>query len=265
MRLGRVRVAAGRERDRGVDLLRSVAQSSDAAYDTRANAARSLGEANAGPLTGTSTELILVASAAIPPADAEKPYFYDARMAAARQASDPAVRMRLLTGAAAIRPDAWEPKRDLFRAAFDAKRYQTAIAALSPLLADRPFTAALQQDAPPEQSSEGNDDEAGGRWYADQFLSGLGLEDTERAAFARSLAQAYQALDRALPAAVVWRIARQLDPSDAVAKRQIEALQIREALARQNALRRPVIKAALEQDHLVQPRLSAAQSAGGGQ
>ena len=262
MRLGRVRVAAGRERDRGVELLRAVAQSNDVAYDTRSSAARALGEAKAGPLTGTSAELILLASGTNAPADAEKPYFYDARMAAAKQTSDAAVRMRLLSGAAAIRPDAWEPKRDLFRAAFDAKRYQTAIAALSPLLADRPFTQALQQEAPPEQSSEGNaasDDEAGGRWYADQFLSGLGLEDAERAALARNLAQAYQALDRALPAAVVWRMARQLDPSDAVTKRQIEALQIREALARQNVLRRPVIKAALEQDHLVQPRLGGGQ------
>ncbi|MDP8982529.1 MAG: hypothetical protein M3O35_18280 [Acidobacteriota bacterium] len=263
MRLGRVRIAAGLERDRGVELLRAVALSNDAAYDIRANAARALGEAKAAPLAGPSAELILLASATIAPVDAEKPYFYDARVAAAKQASDATVRMRLLTAAAAIRPEAWEPKRDLFRAAFEAKRYQTAIAALFPLMIDRPFTAALQQDAPPEPSTEGggaaSDDESGGRWYADQFLSGLGLQDSERASLARSLAQAYQAPDRTQPAGVLWRMARQLDPSDATAKRQVDALAARAALARQNALRRPVIKAALEQDHLVQPRLGGGQ------
>src|SRR5258708_21106692 len=62
---GEARMRLGRVGDRGAELLRAVAQANDVAYDTRVSAARALGEAKAGPLAGTSAELILLSSAAV--------------------------------------------------------------------------------------------------------------------------------------------------------------------------------------------------------
>src|SRR5260370_33424893 len=94
----------------------------------------SLGESKA-PVLGTArVELnLLSGTAPIPPASAEKPYFYRAKVAAASQSNDLAVRIRLLQGAASIEPNVEDIKLQLFDADYRAKRYRTAIAALMPV------------------------------------------------------------------------------------------------------------------------------------
>jgi len=53
-----------------------------------------------------------------------------------------------------------------------------------------------------------------------------------------------------------YRIALQLQPSDAEAGNQIRALQAQLERQRANRQRKPVITANLEQDHVVRPRLA---------
>lgn len=108
------------------DTLKSIALSNDAAYDARVTAARALRDLKASPLEGTSAELILLSSPAIPPAAAEKPYFFYARLDAAVQTTDVPTKIRLLDSAVGINPGAEKAKLDLIRIALETKRYRTA-------------------------------------------------------------------------------------------------------------------------------------------
>jgi len=275
--LGRLRVATGKDRDQGVQLLRAAAESADAPYDIRASAARFLGESKAAALSTTSVELNLLSSASpIPPTSAEKPYFYRARMATAVQTSDTAVKIRLLQGAAAIDPNSDETKLAVFDAAYRAKRYQAAISALYPLLMRNGITVSEEPEMP-NQPGQFMEPEPDNRYLADQFMSGnlaygrrdstiVPLEVSRRAAIARDLADAYAKLNLAREAVFYYRIALRLQPSDAASKTQVDRLQAQLELQRTDKQRRPAITANLEQDHPVRPKLPGpAGSQGGGQ
>lgn len=273
--LGRLRVAMGKDREAGIQMLRAAAESSEAPYDVRASAARFLGETKAAVLATASTELNLLSSPApIPVSGAEKPYFYRARIAAATQSSDPAVKIRLLEGAAAIEPNADDAKLALFDAAYRAKRYQAAIAALHPLVMRGGISVPMEQ---PQENGPGPavEDQSENRYYADQFISGSvqfgrrggrpALADTaQRAVVARELADSYSKLNLLREAAFYYRIALQLQPSNAEATAQLNSVQAQLDRQRANRQRRPVITANLEQDHAVRPRLAERAGSQGG-
>jgi tetratricopeptide (TPR) repeat protein len=251
----------------GSPLSRTVAETADAPYEVRANAARAIGESKATALTTSSAELNLLSSATpIAAASAEKPYFYRARLEAAAQSNDLAAKIRLLQGAASIMPNTDETKLQLFDAAYRAKRYQTAVAALYPLFAR---TGIVVQDEP--QSGGGADqvseDQSGNQYYADQFVSGAvrlsrhgnqpaPMNSARRAVVARNLADCYAKLNMPRDAEFYYRIAMHLQPSDTEAKTQIRLLQAQLDRQRANRQRKPVITANLEQDHVVRPRLA---------
>jgi cellulose synthase operon protein C len=203
-------------------LLQTVAGSNSAPYPVRVNAARQLRELKAPPLKTSSVELNLLSAGSIVPTEAEKPYYYAARMDAATQATDPVVKLRLLRGAVAIDSSHPDDKIQIFHLAYSAKRYQTAVAALHPL-------------APPglEDSSP---------WGTPNFSSDL----------ARQLADAYVNLGQPQPAIYLYKFAA--DPQSEPALRQLLA---QAELQAQNNRRRPIISAKLEQDHLILPRLKS--------
>ncbi len=251
----------------GVSILRAVAETGDAPYDVRANAARAIGELKATALTTLSAELNLLSSAApIPAASAEKPYFYRARLTAATQSADLAVKIRLLQGAASIVPGADETKLQLFDAAYRAKRYQTAVAALQPLL-ERGGIMAPEEPQAGAGSDPVFEDQSANHYLADQFVSGAvrfprnavratQIDRTRRAVIARELADCYSKINMPREAAFYYGIALQIQPSDTEAKNQIRALQAQLELQRANRQRKPVVTENLEQDHVVRPRLA---------
>jgi hypothetical protein len=231
-------------KDQGVAMLRSVAESNDVKYETRADAARFLGESNATPLTTNCAELNLLSGPSpIPPASAEKPYFYHARSAAAAQSSDSAAKIRLLQGAVAIGPENDQPKLALFEEAYRAKRYQTAIAAIYPLLS-RNVVPAEQQEEQFENP-----------YYSAPFLTAVRVDSAKRSAIARELADSYAHLNQPREALFYYRI----DPADAESRKQFGLLQAQLEHQRANRQRQPVVTENLEQDHLVRPRLGGAQ------
>jgi len=274
--LGNLRAVANKDRDQGIPLMRAAAESGDALYDVRATAARFLSDAKAPVLTTASVELNLLSDPSpIPPASAEKPYFYRARVTAAAQSADLPTKIRLLQGAAAIDPNSPDTKLALFDAAYRAKRYQTAIGAVYPML----LSGGLTVPPEPEPSTAGqfNEEQTDNQYIADQFLSETvrvsrrgappaPLDPARRAVIARQLADANAKLNRIRDAAFYYRIALRLQPSDAASKTQINLLQAQIDRQRTNRLRRPVITANLEQDHVVRPRLApSALPQGGGQ
>ena len=207
------------------NLLATVAGSSTAPYAVRVDAAR---HSKANPLRTNSAELNLLSTAAIVPAGAEKPYFYVARIDAAAEASDPAIKLRLLRGAVAIDPSHAEDKIQIFSIAYAAKRYQTAVAALHPL-----------------------------RVPMEDFYSEEGFlpEAQNRAEIARQLANAYVRLGQSQPALHFYRVALKLDPSDKQSEAERQQLTAQTELEMLNQQRQPKISAKLEQDHLILPRL----------
>ncbi len=272
--LGRLLASNVKDRDQGLQILRSVAESSDAAYETRAAAAKFLGESKAPMLTTASAELNLLSGPVpIPIASAEKPYFYHARLAAAAQSSDASAKIRLLEGAVAIDPNATEPKLLLFDAAYRAKRYQTAIATLHPLILRGGMTISGEQE---ENAGANVEDQYQNQHYAQQFLdeairygrpmrTTAALDPARRAVIARELADSYAKLNMLHEAAFCYRIALLLQPADGDVKTQLSS--IKEQLERQrtNRQRMPTINANLEQDHPVRSKIAAAGAQGGGQ
>ena len=223
-----------------VSLLRAVAESNDAKYETRADAARFLSESKATPLTTNSAELNLLSGPSpIPPSSAEKPYFYYARLAAAAQSSDSAAKIRLLQGAAAIEQEKDHPKLALFDEAYRAKRYQAAIAAIYPLLS----RVAIQE----EQFEN--------PYYSVPFLTAVRIDSAKRAAIARELGDSYAHLNQPREAAFYYR----LDPVGVESKKKSDSLQAQLEHQRANQKRQPIVTENLEQDHLVRPRLGGAQ------
>ena len=215
------------------------------------------------PLATASAELNLLSGPSpIPAASAEKPYFYYARLAAAAQSSDTAVKIRLLGGAIAINPDADEPKFSLFELAYRAKQYQTAISALHPLILRGGFSIPVE--GPAEEDQQDNP------YYSDQFMTGASrygrrggepaaLDPARRAKIARELADSYSKMNVPRDAAFYFRIAIRLDPSNAESKTQLNSLQAQLEHQRANRQRQPVITENLEQDHPVRPRLGGGQ------
>jgi cellulose synthase operon protein C len=265
--LGRLQAIAGKDKDQSVSMLRAVAEAAEAPYEIRANAAWAIGELKAPALTNASGELNLLSSASpIPAAAAEKPYFYRARLIAAAQSGDVASKIRLLQGAASIVPTADETKLQLFDAAYRAKRYQTAIAAVYPII-ERGGIAIPEEPEAVAGSDQNFDGQSAYRYLADQFFAGNGrfmrrsvqpspLDPARRAVVARQLADCYAKINMPREGAFYYGIALQIQPSDADAKNQLNALHAQLELQRANRQRKPVITENLEQDHIVRPRLA---------
>lgn len=258
----KLQVSTGKDRDAGLRMLRAVAEGNDAPYEARADAAKFLGESKAAPLTTGSVELNLLSAAGpISAASAEKPYFLRARLAAAAQSSDAAAKIRLLEGAAAIAPESDNPKLALFEEAYRAKRYRTAIASLYPLI--RGSSINIPQEQPETVGQDSNASRYENRYGAETFLSNPKGSAVDRAKIAAELADCYVKLNMLNEAAFYYRVASQLDPSNAGAKPQLRALEAQIDLRRTNRRRRPAITVNLEQDHAVRPRLAAAAAAQG--
>ncbi len=266
--LGKLLVSTGKDREQGVRMLRATAESNDAPYETRVAAARFLGESKAVPaLTTASVELNLLSdSSPIPTTSAEKPYFYYARLAAAAQSSDFAVKIRLLEGAVSIDPNADEPKLSLFDLTYAAKRYQTAISTLHPLILRGGMIISSAQNG--EGAEVENQDQ--NQYYTQQFLgqpiqygraarTPAVLDPARRAVIARELADSYAKLNMLNEAGFCYRMALLLDPADAQSKTHLDSLQAQLERQRANRQRQPLITQNLEQDHAVRPRLGGGQ------
>jgi tetratricopeptide (TPR) repeat protein len=200
--------------------------------------------------------LALLASRAIAPDAAAKPYQVEARMEAAREAADPEVKLRLWREALAQAPADERVRLGALRAALGSRRDSLSLA----LEQGRPQT-------PTESNAEVPYYNRRGRYspYRQQgaasVLPQAELTDPERATLAESLAAAAERMDDLnsaqshLRAAIDLRPAHQNDAErDALVGHwnQLVAEQDRRA---KNAARQPVVKDVIEQDQRVRPRI----------
>jgi Flp pilus assembly protein TadD len=125
--------------------LRAVILDEAAPYAIRARAARALGKLSEMALrygrsgrTGqlpapepiASGELRLLAGGHVAMLDAQQPFYYDARVVAATQETDPSRRVKLLLDAIAVNPKPFEPFLPLFRGALAEGNYDLAATTL---------------------------------------------------------------------------------------------------------------------------------------
>jgi hypothetical protein len=199
-----------------------------------------------------SNELRLVGSgAAIPPTDANRPFFYEARLKAA--AGSPEARLQLLRAALEDFPDRDAARLPMFRAAMAAKQDRLAITALGSRLSVLPGGSAYGGDEEME-ARQAEYDVAANDYRMMKFTR------EERTAVAAEVATAYEHLDL-LPDAlrslqVALRIETSADKKPGL-ERRIADLRARIRRREQNEARRPVIHPALEQDRVVRPMLLA--------
>ncbi|SPE38936.1 hypothetical protein SBA3_300002 [Candidatus Sulfopaludibacter sp. SbA3] len=188
--------------------LSALATDSNAPYRVRLEAAKTGAGGGAG-------ELALLARGHITAAEANHPYYYEARLAAALATPDARTRVRLLMDAVAIRPDEHAPMLPLFRAAYEAGQFEVAHQAIWHGAASTDIAVARQMAS-----------------VRERFDEELGGEAELREAKKGQSAAMQQQLDR------------EIADLDQRAKRRA-----------QNAVRRPEVTAGLEQGRVVRPRI----------
>jgi hypothetical protein len=170
---------------------------------------------------------LLRVPASLTPAAVDRPMFVDARIAAARRAADPSVRVALLLAALAADPAHAGIRLPLVHAEIAVARPADAIEAANPLVA------------------------------RSRLLNRLGLTAADRARLARELGTAHQQIDR-LPEAVRYlTIALDGEPAATRAALRQRIASINDEIARRarNEARRPRIGEPLDQPQLVRPRI----------
>ena len=238
----RLRLAAIRHT---TETLAAVAANPAAPYETRVRAADALSAVRPAVQIG-SGELDLLAAGSFDPTAAEKPLYFDSRVRASTVAKDSATRLRLLLGAVAIHPEPEAVRVALVRAALDAGRYPTAVAAAEPFL---PRWWGRDEAS---ESEEVRWAQTAGTW----FLSTEGLTNMERAAIAQRLADAVERSGDLATAEHLLRIAREIDRSLRLDARLADMI-AEIGRRRENTGRRPVVSSNLQQPAIVRPMLAA--------
>ena len=266
LQLVEARLAAGETPQPSARVLTETASSVETDYASRVTAAKLLRRVDTGPGDLGSEELDVLASSVEPASHIFRDYDFHSRLdRSERQASAGNVdsELQLLREALAIRPAAITPRVAAFRAARKADDHTLALAALMPMM----HQGGMGRDLFRQDSVFGetrNQDKLQ-PWMADQFLSGNGLDNRERATIAQEVGASAETLGRLDAASLHFQLALKMDLSPDAEQEVTEALARVEAersLRMQNAMRRPVISKNLEQDRAVRPRLSAVAEGG---
>ena len=299
VRLARAQMQSGGDRSKALVALSSVVGDRSQSYGLRVRAAVAMEETGSAGLKAGSAELQLLASGKISPEEAQHPYFYASRIAAAGGTSDVSRKVELLRQAIAMNPvgiaglngfTGEDLRLKIFRAEADTAHDATALAVVEPLLTGNNSyagaTATGNDAAPPDnstaESETGDAVEPGGDIDSQNAQMGVNptlaeLEslaplparaprsDPQRLALAAAIARTYEHTDRAAKALPYLKLAAYLqkDPKlHAEMRHHIEEVEITLNLEQQNALRRPQIRRALNQSVLVRRRLTLADMMG---
>ncbi len=260
LHLAQERIAAGHNAPGARSLATAVATDAQATYTDRLAAAAIL--TDRGPELG-SAELDVIAYGT---GAADKPYFFAARLNAAKKSTDAALSARLLQSALADAPERDAARLPLFYALAATGQNRLAISDIEPLLRNGYLvnlsirrSRSYDQDAEPEDSATASPD-------ADSSVGNDRDEvaPADRVALAIAVAKSYSDLGALETALDYYRTA--LFGTTSPAQRVDITKQIanlRAAIRREanNAQRMPVIHKEIDQDHLVRPRLVAAQKA----
>lgn len=262
LRLAKARIAAHRDESGAFADLLKIASSSDCTYDVRTEAALALAGRESSSALG-SKELDLLTNSKLNSAPAaDQPFFYAARIRTAKHMPNSGAKLRLLQNAVADAPERDAARYVLFEAAADTHADDLALATLEGIpgmeawgnaaMNETPFRhqedAMLRRDAP---AGEGADTDS-----MPAVPPPLTQERTARISF--QVGEIYERLGKLDESVARLEDARRWEIS-AERRREIarRAERVKKELQRlkDNAARRPVLHEALEQAHLVRPRI----------
>jgi hypothetical protein len=191
---------------------------------------------------------------------ADQPFFYDARVLAARSSADAHVKVQLLGNALADTPARDDARVPLLQAAAGLHSDEFARGVIEPLLRQQFFSpvsplVSRQGEITPESNNDVEDENVPG-----QVDSSFKLPTRQQAQVARTFGDLMIRLDRLEEALRYLREAKRLEKAPTLRKEissTITEVSARLRRQRLNAARQPILHEALEQDRLVHPRLLA--------
>ena len=237
------RLKAGQERQA---LLADVVADEQATYKLRAEAA-----AMRAPVRAAGTELALLASGAVSPAAASKPYYLESRIAAARATSDPETKFRLWREALALAPEDEHARLAAIEAGLSLKRDAFALSASRPApRRSRNYYGEVPYEGEPHY-------QPWNRAPDSSLFAWRTLGDAERASLAVSLATAAERADELSLGHDYLQSAKALAPPDerASIERKLRALEAEQQRRAKNAARQPVVRDVIDQDQVVRARI----------
>ena len=259
LRLAKAKLAAGQDASAAQDTLGSIASGASVPYDLRVKSALALAGRAHGDLGSGELNLLAGNSGTIPVAEADRPYYYEARIRAAETTADVVAKIQLLSHAVSDFPQRDDARLPLFRVAAGAKADEFAVAVLGPLLRTQFARAAAADAAAEEQeivSSEPPEEDTG------ESTSGarLKLPPAQQAEFEQLIGDVMLRLNRLTDAQSYFESARHLEkspPARAALSGKIAGVKAALRTQRLNLARQPLLHEALEQDRLVRPRMIA--------
>ena len=265
LRLTEAKLAAGQESSASREALIKIASSADVSYGIRVKAAIAL-QSQHPPANLGSQELQLLASgpAQISARDADQQYFYEARIEAAKAATDGHSKLQLLRNAVAHAPAREDARYLLFQTAADQHADELALAALEGT--PRPQALVRYQEAATNRyavaaSIEGNEADNDESVASGQEAH---LTQARQARIANEAAEVLERLGRLKESLPYLQAAHRLEKNAQRRKElfgKIAAVKKELERERQNEARQPILHQALEQDRLVRPRIPSASAA----
>ena len=258
IRLSKARLAANTDVTGTLGALSSVASSANASYELRSSAAVALAGRTHSDL-GSGELNLLAGVGTIPPASADKFYFYEARIKAAEKATNAQTKMQLLNHCIIDFPRREAARVPLFHASASAQSYPYAIAVLEPLLQTQFRLNYVPEGASEDDRIAGSGDEEGnGDQTPVQPVAGSQLSPAQRAQVAQRIGDVMLKLDRTADAVSYYQLARTLETakiSRQALNRKIADVRTTLRIEKDNAARQPILHEALEQDRVVRPKL----------
>jgi len=261
LRLAKAMLAASADKTNATAALVQVAASPATSYDLRLKASAALA-GQAHPDLGSGELNLLGGAGSIAAGNADKFYYYEARIKAAQETSDTQAKVQLLSHCVIDFPRRDAARLPLFEASVDAHSDNYALGVIEPLfetqfLRNQSSTADNEEE---EIASAGNEDEDG---LLDSNIRGAAdaqLNRAQQAHVAEMIADTMKWLERYTDALSYYQTARNLQ--SAASPRQNLARKIAEMksilrIQHENAAREPILHEALEQDRVVRPRLAA--------
>ncbi len=265
VRLAKARLTLPADSASAADALASVASAPDAPYSVRLKAASAIaGKSHANLGSG---ELNLLASASpIAAADADKFYYYEARIKAVETVADSHTKSELLSHCIIDFPRRETARVPLFEVSMAGHSYSYGLGVLDPLLQAGFLRNNTLQPANVEEEIAGGDntDDDSTENVNDPNLAAVQIARGEQARVAALIGDAMMHEGRIADALPFYQTARHLEDSPkerATVLRKIA--QAKSALREEseNAARQPILHEALEQDRLVRRRLVALETA----
>jgi hypothetical protein len=262
LRLANAKIAAQSNADADQQTLTEIAANPAASYDLRQKAAIAHAGHSHPNLGSDELNLLSGAPEAMTESAADKFYFYEARIRAAKQLVNAKARVSLLSHTVVDFPRRNSARIPLFEAAVDAQSDSYALGVLEPLLQIQAFRNNTPDvDERGYDASEENEQEMTNRPSLQPLRAdGLQLARAQQAHVLHEVADAMSRVGRLSDALSNYQYAYRAEPSVAVRKilsGKISSTKSTLSKERQNVSRQPLLHEALEQDRIVRPKLIA--------